>query len=122
MGEDGEERPIDKYARFKKDISLWYKEMSDFGLTIEEQKIFKTYFGTPTDLEQFKIYFYKDDIRLEDIDKIVINDNLQYMPQLQFSIVNVLIFFAIICTLYIAIQFYKILQTKQLRIRKEKLL
>ena len=106
----------DKYIR------LFYDDTRVIMLKADkEQKIFKTYFGTPTDLEQFKIYFYKDDIRLEDIDKIVINDNLQYMPQLQFSIVNVLIFFAIICTLYIAIQFYKILQTKQLRIRKEKL-
>ena len=56
MGEDGEERPIDKYARFKKDISLWYKEMSDFGLTIEEQKILEPYFkpsyGVPPSQEQ----------------------------------------------------------------------
>ena len=56
MGEDGEERPIDKYARFKKDISLWYKEMSDFGLTIEEQKTLEPYFkpsyGVPPSQEQ----------------------------------------------------------------------
>lgn len=33
------EAPLQKYARFKNDISLWYKEMSDYGLTAEEQKI-----------------------------------------------------------------------------------
>lgn len=33
------EPPLQKYARFKQDISLWYKEMSDYGLTKEEQKL-----------------------------------------------------------------------------------
>lgn len=37
--EKGGEQPLDKYARFKKDISLWYKEMDEYGLTKEEQKI-----------------------------------------------------------------------------------
>lgn len=33
------EQPLNKYARFKKDISLWYKEMESYGLTKEEQKV-----------------------------------------------------------------------------------
>ena len=37
--EKGAEQPLNKYARFKKDISLWYKEMRDYGLTPEEQKL-----------------------------------------------------------------------------------
>lgn len=37
--EKGGEQPLNKYARFKKDISLWYKEMDEYGLTKEEQKI-----------------------------------------------------------------------------------
>ena len=44
MGEDGEERPIDKYYKQKNDISLWYKEMDREGLTKEEQKIIEPYF------------------------------------------------------------------------------
>ena len=36
--EDGEQ-PIDTFVRFKDDISLWYKEMREFGLTEEEIKI-----------------------------------------------------------------------------------
>ena len=36
--EDGEQ-PIDTFVRFKEDISLWYKEMREFGLTEEEIKI-----------------------------------------------------------------------------------
>lgn len=35
------ESPINKYARFKKDITEWYKEMEDYGLTQEEQDILK---------------------------------------------------------------------------------
>ena len=37
--EKGAEQPIDKFARFKKDINEWYKEMELFGLTEEEQKL-----------------------------------------------------------------------------------
>lgn len=33
------EQPLNKYARFKKDISLWYKEMDSYGLAKEEQKV-----------------------------------------------------------------------------------
>ena len=33
------EPPLTKYAQFKKDISLWYKEMDRYGLTKQEQKI-----------------------------------------------------------------------------------
>lgn len=37
--EKGAEQPLNKFARFKNDISLWYKEMEDYGLTKEEMKI-----------------------------------------------------------------------------------
>ena len=33
------ESPLEKYARFKNDISLWYDEMEKYGLTAEEQKL-----------------------------------------------------------------------------------
>ena len=56
MGEEGEERPIDKYFRFKNNISLWYKEMDNFGLTKAEQKTLEPYFkssyGVPPSQEQ----------------------------------------------------------------------
>ena len=55
-GEEGEERPIEKYAKFKRNIKLWYKEMDDFGLTKEEQKFLEPYFkssyGVPPSQEQ----------------------------------------------------------------------
>lgn len=37
--EKGAEQPLNKFARFKNDISLWYDEMRQYGLTPEEQKI-----------------------------------------------------------------------------------
>ena len=54
--EKGEETPMDKYVRFKKNIQLWYNEMDDFGLTKEEQKVIEPYFkssyGVPPSQEQ----------------------------------------------------------------------
>ena len=54
--EKGEETPMDKYVRYKDNIQLWYKEMRDAGLTIEEQKALEPYFlssyGVPPSQEQ----------------------------------------------------------------------
>ena len=41
---EGQERPLDRYLRFKNDISLWYQEMRDFGLTDKEQKLLEPYY------------------------------------------------------------------------------
>lgn len=38
---EGQETPLEKYARFKEDITLWYKEMDEAGLTQTEQEILK---------------------------------------------------------------------------------
>lgn len=37
--EKGAEQPLNKFARFKDDINLWYEEMKSYGLTEEEMKI-----------------------------------------------------------------------------------
>ena len=37
--EKGAEQPLNKFARFKNDISLWYEEMDNYGLTKEEQQL-----------------------------------------------------------------------------------
>ena len=37
--EKGAEQPLNKFARFKEDIGLWYQEMESYGLTEEEMKI-----------------------------------------------------------------------------------
>jgi DNA polymerase-3 subunit alpha len=55
----GEERPFDRYIRFKKDINLWYREMDEYGLTKEEQKILEPYYkrdyGVPCSQEQLML-------------------------------------------------------------------
>lgn len=40
---EGEEQPIDTFIRYKNDISLWYEEMKEHGLTEEEVAIFEKY-------------------------------------------------------------------------------
>lgn len=37
--EKNAEQPLNKYARFKEDITLWYDEMDKYGLTEEEMKL-----------------------------------------------------------------------------------
>ena len=55
MAGEGEELPMDKYVRFKKDISLWYKEMDRYGLSKQQQEnvspYFKPYYGVPISQE-----------------------------------------------------------------------
>ena len=54
--EKGAETPMEKYIRFKNNINLWYQEMKDYGLTVEEMEILKPYFlkshGVPPSQEQ----------------------------------------------------------------------
>lgn len=35
--------PMDAYVQHKNDITTWYREMSDYGLTTEEQKVLEPY-------------------------------------------------------------------------------
>ena len=41
--EKGAEQPLNKYARFKNDINLWYAEMRQWGLTDTEMDVLKPY-------------------------------------------------------------------------------
>ena len=54
--EQGAEMPLDKYVRYKNNLQLWYDEMSQFGLTAEEQiaiePYFKSSYGVPPSQEQ----------------------------------------------------------------------
>ena len=42
MADDGE-LPLDTYSKHKKDINLWYDEMRNAGLTLDEQKLMEKY-------------------------------------------------------------------------------
>lgn len=54
--EPGAETPMEKYVRYKNNISLWYQEMDNNGLTEQEQKTLEPYFlssyGVPPSQEQ----------------------------------------------------------------------
>ena len=54
--EKGEETPMEKYIRYKNNLSLWYQEMDRAGLTKEEQAAIEPYFkqsyGVPPSQEQ----------------------------------------------------------------------
>lgn len=58
-GEKGEERPIEKYVRFKNNIELWYKECHQWKITDEEIKILEPYYlpvsGVPTTQEKLML-------------------------------------------------------------------
>ena len=66
MAEPGQENPIDKYVRFKNNIQLWYKEMRDAGLTVEEQRglepRFLSSYGVPPSQEQMMQILMDKDI------------------------------------------------------------
>ena len=57
--EKGGETPTDRYIRMKQDISQWYKEMDDWGLSKEEQKILEPYYlpahAAPAQQEQMML-------------------------------------------------------------------
>lgn len=63
---EGEERPFDRYVRFKNDINLWYQEMDNFGLTKEEQAILEPYYkrdyGVPASQEQLMLMVMDENI------------------------------------------------------------
>lgn len=64
--EKGAESPLDKYVRFKNDLSLWYKEMDRAGLTKEEQTTIEPYFkssyGVPPSQEQLMMMLMDENI------------------------------------------------------------
>ena len=58
-GEKGQERPIEKYVRFKNDMRLWYEECKHWGLTRDDIKILEPYYlpvcGVPTTQEKLML-------------------------------------------------------------------
>lgn len=64
--EPGGESPMNKYVRFKNNISLWYQEMDSYGLTKQEQKVLESYFlpdyGVPPSQESMMKMLMDEDI------------------------------------------------------------
>ena len=72
MGEKGKERPLDRYCRLKNDMSLWYKEVQDRGLTQEEIKILEPYY-----LPNFGVPASQEDLMLVCMDKQIAHFTLK---------------------------------------------
>ena len=91
--EKGEETPMDKYVRYKKNIELWYQEMNNFGLTKEEQKTIEPYFkssyGVPPSQEQLMRMLMDENIcnftlaEANNARKIVGKKQMSKIPELQ---------------------------------------
>ena len=64
--EKGQETPMEKYVRYKNDISLWYQEMDRYGLTSREQKNLEPYFlksyGVPPSQEQLMMMLMDENL------------------------------------------------------------
>lgn len=65
-GEKGQERPIEKYVRFKNNIQLWYNECRQWGLTEQEIKVLEPYYlpvyGVPTTQEKLMLLCMEPEI------------------------------------------------------------
>ena len=96
--EKGAETPMEKYVRFKNNISLWYKEMDQQGLTKEEQKILEPHFlrsyGVPPSQEQMMTMLQDSNIcgftlaEANAARKIVGKKQMNKIPELREKVLN----------------------------------
>ena len=96
--EKGQETPMEKYVRFKNDISLWYDEMDREGLTKEEQKVLEPYFlksyGVPPSQEQMMMMLMDKDIcgfslaEANSARKVVGKKQMDKIPELHQSVLD----------------------------------
>lgn len=91
--EKGAETPMEKYIRFKNDLSLWYDEMAIAGLSEDEIKVLEPYFkksyGVPPSQEQMMQMLMDENIcgfSLKDANaarKIVGKKQMSKIPELK---------------------------------------
>ena len=64
--EKGGETPTERYVRMKSDISQWYKEMNEWNLSKDEQKILERYYldtyASPAQQEDMMMILMDKDI------------------------------------------------------------
>ena len=96
--EKGVETPLEKYVRFKNDISQWYNEMSRMGITKEEQKVLERHFlrsyGVPPSQEQMMQMVMDKDIcnfslaEANDLRKVVAKKQMSRIPEMREKIMT----------------------------------
>ena len=72
MAEDGAERPMDKYVRFKANPQAWEDEMNSYGLTTEEKKILHKHFDA-----SYGICYSQEQLMLALMDKDICGFDLK---------------------------------------------
>lgn len=80
---------------------------------------FKVYYLKGIETNEFSINYGEGTIEPDSIEKIVINDNLDYMPKIEFSVIQFLIIFIILEIIFIISLLYKMSETKNIKIKKE---
>lgn len=95
---EGQERPLDRYIKFKNNLDLWYKEMDDFGLTKEEQKIIEPYYlesyGVPHDQERLMLFVMDKNIshftlaEANATRKILAKKDIKKIPEIKEKFIN----------------------------------
>lgn len=95
---EGQERPMDRYIRFKNNLALWYKEMDEFGLTKEEQKILEPYYlqdyGVPCNQEKLMAMVMDENIshftlsESNMIRKVLSKKQLEKIPEVKEKFIN----------------------------------
>lgn len=96
--EKGQETPMEKYVRYKNDISLWYKEMDREGISKEEQKVLEPYFlssyGVPPSQEQMMKMLMDENLcgftlaEANDARKIVGKKQMKRIPELKEKVLS----------------------------------
>ena len=96
--EGWDETPSQRYARMKNDISYWYDEMNEFGLTNEEQKQLEKHYlpvyGSPCQQEQLMLILMDENIcnftlkEANNARKIVAKKQMDKIPALRDKIFN----------------------------------
>ena len=98
MAGESQELPMDKYVRFKKDISLWHSEMNRYGLTEEQQKAvapyFEPYYGVPISQEVLMRMVMDKNIcgfslkEANDLRKVLAKKQMQKIPLMKQKIIE----------------------------------
>lgn len=90
------EMPLDKFARFKENIQLWYDEMDEYGLTKEEQEKLEPLYlqssGVPNTQEEMMAVLMEvlgwDEIEANKARKVVAKKKKDLVEELKQEIFN----------------------------------
>lgn len=80
---------------------------------------FKVYFPSGIEVEEFSLNYPKSQINIDNVEKVLINDNIEYMPQIEFSFIQTIIILVVLTSIYGIYKLYKLSQGVEKRIKKE---